>query len=214
MQRGLGTEDSHLWYAIGLVSWPNLERSAMKMSGMFAVTLSLASVAGVAGAQSCNGMASGKMSPTMDQDKTFVQTAAQSDFTEITFSKLATQKATNPKVKAYAQKMITDHDTLEAKMKPKADALGVTPPTALDSDHQQKYDALNGMSGSDFDKTYMMDMDADHHKALDAFKTEESTTQDAQLKPIVKQGEKVVAQHTTMADKMVTAMGGTPVSGM
>ena len=178
----------------------------MKMHGMFAVTLGLASVAGLAGAQT--------QSPTMDQDKTFVQNAALSDYTEIQFSQLAVTKATNPKVKAYAQKMITDHQMLEAKMKPGADKLGVTPPTALDSDHQQKYDALNGMSGADFDKTYMMDMDADHHKSLDAFKQEESTTQDAQLKPVVKQGEKVVAQHTTMADKMVTAMGGTPVSGM
>ena len=187
----------------------------MKMHSMYAVALGLASVTGVAGAQSCNGSgAMGKMSPTMDQDKTFVQTAALSDYTEITFSQLATQKATNPKVKAYAQKMITDHQTLEAKMKPEADKLGVTPPTALDSDHQQKYDALNGMSGADFDKTYMQAMDTDHHKALDAFKQEASTTQDAQLKPIVKQGEKVVAQHTTMADKMVTSMGGTPASGM
>ncbi len=186
----------------------------MKTNSIFAVALGLASVAGVAGAQSCNGMAAGKMSPTMDQDKTFVQNAALSDFTEITFSKLAVQKSTDAKVKAYAQKMIADHDALEAKMKPEADKLGVTPPTALDADHQTKYDALNQASGADFDKQYMMAMDADHHKALDLFKQEESTTQDKQLKPIVKGGEKVVAQHTAMADKMVTAMGGTVASGM
>lgn len=166
-------------------------------------------------AQSCKGTGmSGGMTSTMSQDKNFVTMASQSDYTEITFSQLAVQKSTNPKVKAYAQKMITDHQTLEQEMKPGADKLGVTPATALDSEHQQKYDALNGMSGADFDKTYMQDMDVDHHKALDAFKQEESTTQDKQLKPIVKKGEKVVAQHTAMADKMVTSMGGTAASGM
>ena len=178
----------------------------MKMTSVCAVALGLASVAGVAGAQAT--------SPTADADKTFVQNAALSDYTEITFSQLAVTKATNPKVKAYAQKMITDHQALEAKMKPEADKLGVTPPTALDSTHQQLYDQLNQASGADFDKQYMTAMDQDHHKALDLFKQEESTTQDKELKPIVKGGEKVVAQHTTMADKMVTGMGGTPATGM
>ena len=148
-----------------------------------------------------------------DQDKQFLMTASQSDYTEMTFSQLAVQKATNPLVKAYAQKMITDHQMLEQNMKPFADQMGVTPVTTLDAMHQQLYDQLNGLSGMDFDKQYMSDMDTDHHKSLDAFKTEESTTTNAQLKPTVKKGEKVVAQHTEMADKMVKKMGGS-ASGM
>ncbi|HLI77482.1 MAG TPA: DUF4142 domain-containing protein, partial [Acidobacteriaceae bacterium] len=148
-------------------------------------------------------------SPTADQDKQFVMQASLGDYTEITFSQLALQKSTNPKVKAYAQKMITDHNQLETEMKPVADKLGVTPATALDSQHQQLYDQLNGLSGADFDKQYISDMDTDHHKTLDAFKAEEASTQDKQLKPIVKKGEKVVAMHTTMADKLTTSMGGT-----
>ncbi len=149
-----------------------------------------------------------------DQDKQFIMTASQSDYTEIKFSQLATEKATNPKVKAYAKKMIADHTKLEAEMKPFADKWGVTPVTTLDSEHQTKYDALSAMSGTDFDKQYMTDMDADHHKALDAFKAEESTTTDPAFKKVVAKGEKVVAQHTEMADKAVTMMGGTPASGM
>ncbi len=183
----------------------------MKTKTMSALVLGCAGVLGAAAVsahgQSCNGM-SGSMSPTMSQDKDFVTQAALSDFTEITFSTLATQKATNPKVKAYAQKMITDHNQLEAEMKPVATKLGVTPPTALDAQHQQLYDQLNQLSGADFDKQYMSAMDADHHKSLDLFKTEETSTQDKQLKPIVKKGEKVVAMHTEMADKMTKSMSG------
>ena len=153
-------------------------------------------------------------SSTQDADKSFLTTAAQSDFTEIKFSQLALDKGSNPRVKAYAQKMITDHNQLEAEMKPFADKWGVTPPTALDSDHQSKYDALNGMSGADFDKQYMTDMDADHHASLDAFKQEQSSTADSAFKAKVSKGEKVVAQHTMMADKAVKMMGGTPAAGM
>ena len=144
-----------------------------------------------------------------DQDKQFLMTASQSDYTEMTFSKLALQKSTNPQVKQYAQKMITDHTKLEAEMKPFADKMGVTPVTTLDADHQQKYDQLSSMSGTDFDKGYMSAMDTDHHKSLDNFKSELSSTQDPSFKKVVAKGEKVVAQHTEMADKMTTKIGGT-----
>ncbi len=147
-----------------------------------------------------------------DTDKQFLTTASQSDYTEIKFSQLAADKATNPRVKAYANKMVADHNTLETEMKPYADKWGVTPVMTLDSDHQAKFDALSSMSGMDFDKTYMTDMDADHHKALDAFKAEESATTDKDFKKTVAKGEKVVAQHTMMADKAVGMMGGTPGS--
>ena len=175
----------------------------MKMRTICAVALGCASMMSAASIQAQG----------TDQDKQFLMTASQGDYTEITFSQLALQKSTNPQVKAYAQKMITDHQTLEQEMKPFADQMGVTPVTTLDSMHQQLYDQLNGLSGADFDKQYMSNMDTDHHKTLDAFKTEESTTTDTKLKPTVKKGEKVVAQHTEMADKMVKKMGGT-ASGM
>ena len=145
-----------------------------------------------------------------DTDKQFLTTASQSDYTEMKFSQLAADKATNPQVKAFANKMITDHTTLESEMKPFADKWGLTPVTTLDAAHQTKYDALSSMSGSDFDKTYMTDMDMDHHIALNAFKQEASATTDKPFKKVVDKGEKVVAQHTAMADKAVTKMGGTP----
>ena len=148
-----------------------------------------------------------------DQDKQFLMTASQSDYTEMTFSKLALQKSTNPQVKTYAQKMIDDHTKLEAQMKPFADQMGVTPVTALDATHQQQYDQMSSLSGTDLDKAYMSAMDTDHHASLDNFKTEESSTTNAPLKATVKKGEKVVAQHTEMADKMSKKMGGS-ASGM
>ncbi len=43
--------------------------------------------------------------------------AAQSDENEIALSKLAVQRATNPAVKAFAEKMITEHTQMTASMK-------------------------------------------------------------------------------------------------
>ena len=140
-------------------------------------------------------------------DADFLKTASQSDFTEITFSQLAETNATNPKVKMFAEKMVSDHTMLESNMKPFADKLGVQPVTTMDPDHQAKYDQLKTLTGADFDKTYMADMDKDHHVALTLFQGEESSTTDPAMKKTVMKGEKVVAQHTAMADKLSTAVG-------
>ena len=142
-----------------------------------------------------------------DQDKTFLSTASQSDYNEIKLGELAESKAGNPEVKKFAMKMVTDHTALEAKMKPYADAWGLTPASTLDAEHQAEYDKLNGLSGADFDKEYMMAMEMDHGKALDVFKMEVSTTMDAKFKKSVAEGEKKVAEHKMMADKLGAKVG-------
>lgn len=173
----------------------------MKMQRICTVILGCASLAGASAMH-----AQGTMQGT-DQDKQFLTTAALSDFTEIKFSQLAVQKSTNSQVKTFAQKMIDDHTKLEAEMKPFADKWGVTPPTALDADHQTKFDQLSSMSGADFDKQYMSDMTTDHQTALDAFKSEESSTTLPKFKATVAKGEKVVEKHLEMAKKDGAKMG-------
>src|SRR5580692_4794921 len=82
-----------------------------------------------------------------DQDKQFLTKVSQGGFDEIKFSELAETKSTNPQVKAFAHKMVVEHNALAMRMKPFADAWGLTPPAGLDPDHQAEYDKLNGLSG-------------------------------------------------------------------
>jgi putative membrane protein len=153
----------------------------------------------------CAGMmlASSAHADVTDQDKQFLTTVSQANVNEIKLSQLAETKATNPQVKAYAHKMVVDHNALGMKMKPFADAWGITPPANVDADHQAEYDKLNGLSGDAFDKEYMAAMDKDHHLALDLFTAEASSTTDAKFKDAVLQGKSVVSAHTHMADSLV-----------
>jgi putative membrane protein len=134
-----------------------------------------------------------------DDDKKFLATAAQSDENEIGLSKLAEQKATNPEVRAFAQKMVSEHEKMSASMKPFADSWGVTPPSGLDDDHQKEFDKLQSMSGNDFDKDYMSLMVTDHAKALDAFTSEAKDTKDVKFRSAVLKGKTIVAAHKNMA---------------
>jgi len=134
-----------------------------------------------------------------DSDKKFLANAAQSDQNEIALSQLAEQKATNPDVKAFAQKMVKEHDQMTGSMKPYADSWGLTPPTGPDADHQKEIDKLNGLSGHDFDKEYMSQMVSDHTKAYSAFTTEAKDTKDAKFRASVIKGKTAVAAHKNMA---------------
>ena len=134
-----------------------------------------------------------------DDDKKFLAMAAQSDQNEIALSQVAQEKATNPAVKAFADKMVTEHTKMTASMKPFADDWGLTPPSGPDSDHQDELKKLQGLSGNDFDKEYMSDMVTDHSKALSAFTTEAKDTKDVKFRSAVIKGKTAVAAHKNMA---------------
>src|ERR1700761_5415450 len=128
-----------------------------------------------------------------DDDKKFLATAAQSDVNEIKLSQLAEEKASNPDVKAFAHKMVTEHTKMSASMKPFAESWGLTAPIDLDDDHKQEYKKLSGLSGSDFDKEYIDAMVSDHAKALRLFTTEAKDTHDAKFRAAVLKGKTMVA---------------------
>jgi putative membrane protein len=134
-----------------------------------------------------------------DDDKKFLAMAAQSDQNEIALSKLAQNKASNPDVKAFADKMVTEHKAMTESMKPYADSWGLTAPSGPDADHQKEWNKLNGLSGADFDKEYMAQMVTDHAKALTAFTTEAKDTKDVKFRGAVIKGKTAVAAHKNMA---------------
>jgi putative membrane protein len=134
-----------------------------------------------------------------DDDKKFLAMAAQADQDEIAMSELAVQKATNPAVKAFAQKMVTEHKRMTASMKPFAEQWGLTPPNGPDADHQKDLDKLNGLSGKDFDKQYIDYMCTDHAKAFSAFTGEAKDTKDPSFREAVIKGKTIVAAHKNMA---------------
>jgi putative membrane protein len=140
-----------------------------------------------------------KVRAATDDDKKFLAMAAQSDQNEIALSKLAEQKATNPAVKAFAEKMISEHTQMTESMKPFADSWGLTAPAGPDPDTQKELDKLNGLSGNDFDKEYMDQMVTDHAKALSAFTTEAKDTKDVKFRAAVIKGKTAVAAHKNMA---------------
>ena len=121
--------------------------------------------------------------------------------------KLALKKSQNPDVRAFAERMIKDHQMLGKKMAPLMAQAGAKPSYSMNTEHQHLYNKLSGLSGAEFDKEYAEAMDKDHHEDLKDFRDEINSTKLAEIKATVIEGEKVIAEHTKMADELAQKMG-------
>ncbi len=140
-------------------------------------------------------------------DKEFLEKSSQGNVTEVETAKLALKKSQNADVRAFAQKMIHDHQSLGKQMAPFLAQVGLKPSISLNTEHQHLYNKLSEASGTDFDKQYVEAMVKDHHADLRDFQDEANSTEDANLKVAVAKGEKVIAEHTQMIEGIAQKMG-------
>ncbi len=140
-------------------------------------------------------------------DQTFVNSAAQGGKAEVTLGQLASQKASNQKVKDFGQRMVTDHGKAGQQLSSIAEKKSITPPNTMTSEDQALYKKLQGMSGSEFDKTYMEAMVKDHKKDIDDFQREADSGKDPDVKSFASQTLPTLRDHLKMAQDAASAVG-------
>lgn len=133
--------------------------------------------------------------PASEQDAKWAVDIANAGMTEIELSKVAQTKAVNPRLKSFADMMVTDHTAAADKLKTIAASKSITLPGNLSDDSQKALDELNKKSGKDFDKAYMNDMLDGHKKAVDAFQKGSTDLQDADLKNFAAQTLPTIQMH-------------------
>ncbi len=162
--------------------------------------------AGMAGAMTASP-STGAGDAQAQKDKMFLRKAAAGGMAEVQLGQLAAEKGSSADVKAFGQKMVTDHTALNNNMKPIAEQMGVMLPKKIKKEDQAEYDKLSALSGDDFDKEYLTYMVKDHHEDVREFRREDSEVQDPTLKAAVDQGLLVVRDHTRMVDKLAKDKG-------
>lgn len=115
--------------------------------------------------------------------KSFFEAAASSNLFEIESSQLALKTATDPELKAFAQKMVTDHTAASKKLKALAAKKDVTLPTTLLKRHELMLDVLKGeKAGKEFDAEYADKMVTSHKEAVSLFDQTAKKATDPQVK--------------------------------
>src|SRR5579884_2168649 len=85
-------------------------------------------------------------------DQKFMQQAAIGDAAEIQLGQMAQEKASNPKVKQFGERMVNDHSKADDQLKGIAQSQHVGLPTELDAQHQAMKSELSKKTGAQFDK--------------------------------------------------------------
>jgi putative membrane protein len=142
---------------------------------------------------------SGTAAPLSAEDKDFVSKAGMGGMAEVQMGNLALQKASNADVKAFGQRMVTDHSAANAELSQLATTKGVMLPTALEGEHKTAADHLASLSGKEFDKAYMEHMVSDHEKDVSEFQKASTSAQDSDVKGWAAKTLPTLQQHLQLA---------------
>jgi putative membrane protein len=134
--------------------------------------------------------------------ETFIRNAAEGNMAEVKLGELAQQKAQNPEVKKFAERMIQDHSKAEEELKQVASHEHVNLPTGTSAKTGATYRSLEKLSGPEFDKAYARTMLQDHQKDVSEFKREASTLPDGPAKQYAQQTLPTLESHLQEAKQM------------
>jgi putative membrane protein len=140
-------------------------------------------------------------------DKAFLKDAYQDGLAEVATAQLASQKTGNPDVKAFAEKLASDHTTANNALKTLADSKKVSTATEPSMIAQGKSKLLDRKSGTDFDKAYIDAMVSDHKKDIEAFEKEASEAKDQDVKNFASQTLPTLKAHLSAAESIQAKIG-------
>ena len=145
-------------------------------------------------------------------DPQIAMIAVTADNVDIDAGKLAAQKSSNPKVKQFAQMMVTDHTSVNKKATALAKKLKLTPEESdtsrsLKSDGDKNLEKLRGLSGAEFDKAYV-DNEVAYHEAVIKVVTDTliPNTKNAELKKLLESAGPVFSSHLTHAKELQSSL--------
>ena len=133
---------------------------------------------------------------------------------DIEAGRLAQANATNPEVRAFGERMVTDHSGVNKSAVDLVTKLGVTPeenPTSrqLTEGGAQTREQLQSMSGAEFDRAYISNEVAYHQTVLQAVdNTLIPSAQNAELKALLVSVRPAFVAHLKLAQQIQASLGG------
>ncbi len=141
-----------------------------------------------------------------DTDRNFVKQATSASMAEIAEGKLAMQRASDLAVRQFGRWMVTDHTQMVDILSGPAKTAGITVTAKLTPEDQDNFNKLQSLNGVEFEKQYVIGQVAAHQKALQLFRQEAQSGQNAGLQAIAKLGEPMLKQHLAAAQDLQSAM--------
>ncbi len=139
------------------------------------------------------------------EETQFLKDAAQSGMAEVKMGELAASNGESQQVKAFAQKLVTDHGKVNEELKQLATRKGATLPDAVTEQQKTMLQHLTSLKGREFDSVFKQHAVDGHQKSVDKFKTAAEKAKDADIKAFAAKTLPTLQQHLALAKQLNAA---------
>jgi putative membrane protein len=126
---------------------------------------------------------------------------------EVQLGNLAAQKATNPDVKQFGERMVTDHGQLGQKLQQLASNLNLPAEMQLSPEQQNMVSRLQNLSGKAFDREYIKAMITDHTKDISEFQRIANQATNPDIKQFASEALPTLQDHLKLAREIAGKLG-------
>ena len=147
-------------------------------------------------------------------DRSFISSAAEANLVEIDMAKMVGQKSTDPAVKDFANRMVTDHTQASQKLASVAEMNGVKLPTEETATERNEKIELQKLSGTQLNDAYLGDELQDHKEAISAFENEIEHGQNQEAKNYAEQTLPTLQDHIRIAEDIAGRLGLAGMTGL
>ncbi len=151
-----------------------------------------------------------KQTESASVDHMFAIAATEGNNAELEFARLAVERGSADEIKAFASKMIAEHEGLMNEMRPALGALlglstRVPRLAVLD---QLTLRRLQAVSSPDFDQAYALQQIGGHLAMMTVFQTEVDNGADPPLKEVARKWLPTIKAHLALAVNLTQHIGG------
>jgi len=157
--------------------------------------LTLTGLAVVLAASAARAQAPSTSTSAMVNDQLFAEAAGFSGLAEVALSEIGVQRARDPELKSFSQKMIDDHHKLNQELTSLAARKRYALPRTLDIRTQFCTQNLKGVSSETFDECYAKAQLIAHMEAVAAFQAESERGNDPEMKALASKALPQLKDH-------------------
>jgi putative membrane protein len=141
-------------------------------------------------------------------EQQFVNQVAAENLMEVRLAQAAQQRATNPSVKQFAQRMVIDHTSMQKLWMAAAKKNGIYFKADMSARHQQQAEQLRTLTGAAFDQTYMGLMVQNHQENVTSFQAQRNAGHSADVRQLIEVALPTLQEHLRTAQQIAGQVGG------
>ncbi|WP_207433997.1 DUF4142 domain-containing protein [Sabulibacter ruber] len=135
-------------------------------------------------------------------EASFLTEAASSNMMEMQLAKLALERSSRSEIKEFARMILNHHAKASEELTTLASGMNLTLPTGLMPDHQELVDKLSKLTGNEFDKKYMDEIEEAHERDIALYEVVSTAAPTTTVKAFAIRTLPVLRMHEHHADKL------------